>query len=54
MSAIAAGEGKINVPSVALIITSGFISAAKDYRSSMRFPPVDSDKPIDVPINKPK
>lgn len=38
---IVAGNGKLNTLSVILIVATGAVSAAKDYRSLMRLPPVE-------------
>lgn len=39
----AAGDGKLNWPAVVLIIFGGLATAAKDYRSLMKLPPVETN-----------
>lgn len=45
---LAAGNGKLNVLSLSLILTTGLIAAAKDYRSLMRLPPLKDPSPFDT------
>ena len=58
MIGLAAGNGKLNQLAVILIIATGLTTAAKDYRSLMKLPPVkvnggDTAPPFPVEPNKP-
>lgn len=49
---LAAGNGKLNDLSIMLIVGTGLVAAAKDYRALMRLPPVKTEKSFDTEQTK--